>query len=190
MLISAIERRTLLHFARNIIGAHLERRSLPVLAPSGGLDRRSGAFVTLRIEQHLRGCIGYPDADQHLLDVVRRCSISAATEDPRFPPLAVDDLGLLGVEISVLGPVEPVADLASIDVGRHGLIVQHGYRRGLLLPQVAIEWAWDRDTFLSQTSIKAGLQADAWQKGAQIFRFEAEVFGEAELANVALSPEP
>ena len=180
MLLNSLERQTLLRFARDTIGAHLERRALPALTPSGGLDRRSGAFVTLRVEQYLRGCIGYPDADQHLLDVVRRCSISAATEDPRFPPLAIVDLDLVGVEISVLGSVEPVGDLASIDVGRHGLIVERGYRRGLLLPQVAIEWEWDRDTFLSQTCIKAGLPADAWQEGAKIFRFEADVFGEKE----------
>lgn len=178
MWLNVFERQTLLRFARDTIGAHLERRSLPMLAPSGGLDRRSGAFVTLRVEQKLRGCIGYPDADQHLIEVIRRCSISAATDDPRFPPLVLDDLDLVGLEISVLGPVEPVSDPASIDVGRHGLIVQRGYRRGLLLPQVAVEWEWDRDTFLSQTCLKAGLPKDAWQKDVEIFRFEAEVFGE------------
>lgn len=180
MRLNPIERQTLLRFARDTIGAHLERQSLPTLTPSGGLDRRSGAFVTLRVKQTLRGCIGYPEPDRHLIEVVSRCSISAATEDPRFPPLALDDLNLVGLEISVLGPVEQVADPATIDVGRHGLIVHRGYRRGLLLPQVAIEWEWDRDTFLSQTCIKAGLPADAWRKDARIFRFEAEVFGEEE----------
>lgn len=180
ILLTATERQTLLRFARDTIGAHLERQSLPTLTASGGLDRRSGAFVTLRVEQELRGCIGYPDADQHLVDVVRRCSIQAATEDPRFPPLTVTDLDLIGLEISVLGPIEEVTDTTAIDVGRHGLIVQRGYRRGLLLPQVALEWDWDRDLFLSQTCIKAGLPADAWQTDARIFRFEAEVFTERE----------
>ena len=180
IVLNATERRTLLRFARHTIGAHLARQSLPTLTASGGLDRRSGAFVTLRVEQALRGCIGYPDADQHLVEVVRRCSISAATEDPRFPPLSANDLDLIGLEISVLGPIEEVTDTTAIDIGRHGLIVQRGYRRGLLLPQVALEWDWDRDLFLSQTCIKAGLPADAWQTGARIFRFEAEVFAEGE----------
>jgi len=181
MLLSPSERRTLLRFAREAIGAHLARQSLPTLTASGGLDRRSGAFVTLRVERKLRGCIGYPDADQQLVDVVRRCSISAATEDPRFPPLAIHDLDLVGLEISVLGPIEEVTDTSVIDIGRHGLIVQRGYRRGLLLPHVALEWDWDRDLFLTQTCLKAGLPADAWQKGAKIFRFEAEVFADEEL---------
>jgi AmmeMemoRadiSam system protein A len=181
MLLSPTERQALLRFARETIGAHLTRQSLPALPPSGGLDRHSGAFVTLRVDQRLRGCIGYPEADQHLLEVVQRCAISAATQDPRFPPLAVEDLLVVGLEISVLGPVEQVTEIAEIQVGRHGLVVQRGYRRGLLLPQVAIEWTWDRETFLAQTCIKAGLPADAWQKGARIFRFEAEVFCEEDL---------
>jgi AmmeMemoRadiSam system protein A len=181
MVLSPGERQALLRFARDTIAAHLMRQSLPALPASRGLDRHSGAFVTLRVDQRLRGCIGYPEADQHLLEVVQRCAISAATQDPRFPPLAVDDLQVVGLEISVLGPVEQVTDIAEIHIGRHGLVVQRGDRRGLLLPQVATEWTWDRETFLAQACIKAGLPADAWQKGAQIFRFEAEVFGEEDL---------
>lgn len=178
MLLSRSEQHLLLRFARETIGAHLDRRPFPVLAATGGLNCRSGAFVTLHVEQLLRGCIGYPEADQALLEVVGRCAISAATEDPRFPPLTAGDLDRVHLEISVLGRLEPVEDPTTIEVGRHGLVLQRGYRRGLLLPQVAIEWVWDRETFLAQACMKAGLPPDAWRHGAQIFRFEAEVFGE------------
>lgn len=178
MVLGPDDQRVLLQFARETIGAHLTRRPLPMPIAEGGLDRRSGAFVTLRLDRLLRGCIGHLEADEPLLDVVRRCAISAATEDPRFPPLAARDLNRVELEISVLGPIEPVEDHATIEVGRHGLVVQHGCRRGLLLPQVAIEWAWDRETFLAQTCVKAGLSPDAWRRGVQIFMFEAEVFGE------------
>jgi AmmeMemoRadiSam system protein A len=178
MLLTAPERQTLLRFARQTIAAHLTRSALPVLAATGGLDRRSGAFVTLLVERKLRGCIGYVESDHQLVDVVRRCAISAAIDDPRFPPMTPEELDQVTLEISVLGPIEPVADLATIVIGRHGLIVRHEQRRGLLLPQVATEWAWSRETFLAQTCVKAGLPATAWRQGAEIFAFEAEVFGE------------
>ena len=180
MLLNQSERQTLLRFARHTIAAHLTRRALPDLAAAGGLDRLSGAFVTLQAEQKLRGCIGYLEADRHLVDVVRRCAISAATDDPRFPPVTAEEFAGVELEISVLGPIEPVTDVSTIVIGRHGLLVQHDHRRGLLLPQVATEWAWNRETFLAQTCVKAGLPTNAWQHGAEIFAFEAEVFGEAE----------
>ena len=107
-----------------------------------------------------------------------RCAGDAATLDPRFPPLPLDDLPKVVLEISVLGPVEPVADSAEIEVGRHGLVVEQGTHRGLLLPQVPTEWGWDRATFVSQTCVKAGLAPDAWRSGARLFTFEADVFGE------------
>ena len=173
------ERSALLWLARETISAHLGGRALPSLVATGGLDRQSGAFVTLRARQTLRGCIGRIEEDQPLVEVVARCAVAAATSDPRFPPLRARDLALIALEISVLGPVEPVHDVEAIEVGRHGLIVQQGWRRGLLLPQVAIELAWDRPTFLVQTCLKAGLSGDAWQRDAQLFRFEAEVFGES-----------
>lgn len=178
MRLTESERQTLLRFARHTIAAHLARRALPPLAAAGGLDRRGGAFVTLQIEQKLRGCIGYVEADRLLVDVVQHCAISAATDDPRFPPVTMEELDRVALEISVLGPIQPVADVATIVIGRHGLIVQHHHRRGLLLPQVATEWAWTRETFLAHTCVKAGLPANAWQHGAEILVFEAEVFGE------------
>jgi AmmeMemoRadiSam system protein A len=144
-------------------------------------DLRAGAFVTLHINGKLRGCIGYPEADLPLLDVVDRCAVSAAISDPRFPALAVDEWNDIDIEISVLGPIERVSEIAEVVVGRHGLIVELGQRRGLLLPQVASERNWSAAEFASQTSAKAGLPRDAWRTGASLYRFEAEVFGESEI---------
>lgn len=139
----------------------------------------AGAFVTLRINGSLRGCIGYPDPLLPLIDVVERCAVSAAVSDPRFPPITLSEWESVELEISVLGPMEIVRDLSEIEVGRHGLVVEFGRRRGLLLPQVAIEWTWNASEFASQTCTKAGLPKDAWQKGARLYRFEAEVFAES-----------
>ena len=147
----------------------------PSLIPG---DFRAGAFVTLRIKGHLRGCIGYPEPDLPLVAVVERCAVSAAFSDPRFPPLSEAEWGEVDLELSVLGPIERVSDLKEIVVGRHGLVVEFGRRRGLLLPQVAVEWKWDAVEFAAQTCIKAGLPSDAFQKGAKLFKFDAEVFGE------------
>ena len=141
-------------------------------------DVRAGAFVTLRIRGNLRGCIGYPEPELLLIDVVDRCAVSAALADPRFPPLSTDEWSHIYLELSVLGPIESVTDIRDVVIGRDGLIVEFGRRRGLLLPQVAVEWKWNADEFASQTCVKAGLPRDAWKKGAKLFKFEAEVFGE------------
>ena len=143
-------------------------------------DLRAGAFVTIRIKGQLRGCIGYPEPELPLMDVIERCAVSAAISDPRFPALSVAEWSDIHLEVSVLGPIEPVTDIGDVVVGRDGLIVEFGRRRGLLLPQVAIEWNWTAAEFASQTCVKAGLPGDAWQKGAKLFRFEAEVFGETD----------
>ena len=142
------------------------------------VNLRKGVFVTLRIAGALRGCIGYPEPELLLLDAVERCAACAAISDPRFPSVSVDEFRDIVLEISVLGPIEPVSDLAEVVVGQHGLIVESGRRRGLLLPQVALEWKWNAAEFASETCIKAGLQRNAWQNGAVLFKFEAEVFGE------------
>lgn len=141
-------------------------------------DLRAGAFVTLRIKGALRGCIGYPESELPLVEVIERCAVSAAISDPRFPAVSVAEWGDVDLELSVLGPIEPVKEIAEVIVGQHGLIIEFGRRRGLLLPQVAIEWKWNAVEFASQTCVKAGLPKDAWQKGAKLFKFEAEVFGE------------
>lgn len=141
-------------------------------------DLRAGAFVTLRIKGALRGCIGYPEPELPLVDVVERCAVSAAISDPRFPPVSAAEWTEVDLELSVLGPIVPVHDLEEVRIGRDGLIVESGRRRGLLLPQVAVEWKWDAAEFAAQTCVKAGLPRDAWKSGAELFKFEAEVFGE------------
>jgi AmmeMemoRadiSam system protein A len=172
------ERHSLLETARRAIADHLAGRPRVSPGSDGIFARRSGAFVSLHNHGELRGCIGYPDGEQPLGVTVPSCAVSAATGDRRFGAVTPSELPEVDIEISVLTPVERVTDPADIEVGRDGLIVeQHGYR-GLLLPQVATEWGWDRDEFLTQTCLKAGLPRDAWKRGASIFRFQAEVFGD------------
>jgi AmmeMemoRadiSam system protein A len=180
-------RRHLLSVARSAIaraigaegGSPAAQRVFLDLSPIAD-DLRAGAFVTLRINGELRGCIGYPESELPLLEVVGRCAVSAALSDPRFPAVSVDEWGDIDLEISVLGPLEQIADVSHVVVGRHGLVVEFGLRRGLLLPQVAMEWKWTVAEFASQTCLKAGLPRDAWRNGATLYRFEAEVFGERE----------
>lgn len=159
------------------IGATSVAEPIPDPQSSISCDVRAGAFVTLRIGGQLRGCIGYPEPELPLIEAVERCAVSAAISDPRFPPVSKAEWQHVDLELSVLGPIERVRDLSDVVVGRDGLIVEFGRRRGLLLPQVAVEWKWDAAEFASQTCTKAGLPRDAWQKGATLFKFEAEVFG-------------
>jgi AmmeMemoRadiSam system protein A len=141
-------------------------------------DELRGAFVTVFVAHQLRGCVGLPEARDPLDYVVRYCARAAAFGDPRFEPITLRDLPELSLEISVLTPLEPLADPAQVTVGRDGLVVERGAARGLLLPQVATEHGWTREQFLEHTCLKAGLPRDAWQRGAGLFRFEALVFGE------------
>lgn len=136
-----------------------------------------GAFVTLTIDGKLRGCIGNIHCQQPLYRTIAEMAQAAAFQDPRFCELTAEEFGRIHVEISILGPVEPLDDVSRIEVGRHGLIVRRGMHSGLLLPQVAREYGWDKETFLAQTCCKAGLPPTAWQqKKTEIFWFEAEVF--------------
>jgi AmmeMemoRadiSam system protein A len=148
--------------------------------PRAGDDERlaapGAAFVTVKVGGELRGCIGRTDRTDALAAVVARCARAAAFEDPRFDPIAPSDLPGLQVQVSVLSDPVPLADVAALDVGRHGLIVARGRRRGLLLPQVAVEHGWTPVEFLAHTCRKAGLPDDAWREGADLFVFEAEVF--------------
>ena len=178
-MITEADRETLLGIARDAISVSLGGLVDPAQVRSGQVDRHAGAFVTLHTGGELRGCIGHVEADKSLADVVASCAVSAAKADPRFTPISRGELGALAIEISVLGEFERVASLADIEVGRHGLLVEDGWRRGLLLPQVAPEWGWDAAQFVAQTCRKAGLASDAWpSRGATLYRFEAEVFGE------------
>ncbi|HSK09830.1 MAG TPA: AmmeMemoRadiSam system protein A [Vicinamibacterales bacterium] len=179
-MLTSDERRALLQYARATLQAHFGRQSAPARPVLIDPHRHAGAFVTLLVNGDLRGCIGYPGAEQPLDEVIAESVVAAATEDPRFSPLRAREMEGLAIEISVLTPIEPVTDLGDIEVGRDGLVVSDGFRRGLLLPQVPAEHGWDRDTFLAHTCLKAGLRADAWRQGAKISRFQAEVFSEAD----------
>jgi AmmeMemoRadiSam system protein A len=178
MTTSEPERALLLRIARDAIDAHVCRRPAAAADPGALADRRAGVFVTIYHAGELRGCIGHIEADQPLPASVARCAVAACSEDPRFPAVSASELRQLQLEISVLGPMEPVAGPADVEIGRHGLLIEMGRQRGLLLPQVATEREWDAATFLSQTCRKAGLAPDSWRHGADVWRFQADVFGD------------
>lgn len=145
--------------------------------PTEKLKQPMGAFVTLKINDNLRGCIGSVVGVSPLHETVATMAQSAAFEDPRFPPLRVEEFESLEIEISVLSPLEPCPDAERVEVGRHGLIVRKGGRSGLLLPQVPLEHGWNRETFLRHTCFKAGLPPDSWRDAdAELYWFEAVVF--------------
>lgn len=176
------ERKELLEIARKTLEVYLDTGRMPdVEVRNPALRKEGAAFVTLEKGNRLRGCIGYTEPRFPLYRTVMECAIAAATEDPRFPPVTREELDDLTIEISVLTPFREVEKIDEIEVGRHGLMVIKGFHRGLLLPQVPVEYGWDRETFLSQTCVKAGLPPDEWKKGVKILSFEAEVFGEEEL---------
>jgi AmmeMemoRadiSam system protein A len=152
-------------------------RGLPQSLPSpedAGLRAPGAAFVTLTRAGTLRGCIGYVQAVLPLAEAVAHCAASAATGDPRFAAVTAGELTDLRIEISVLSPLRAVTDPGEIQVGVHGLYISKEGCRGLLLPQVATEYGWDRGTFLRQTCMKAGLPQDAWRRGAELQVFTVE----------------
>src|SRR5579872_214435 len=177
-MINDADRRSLLRFTRETIVARVMAQPEPTPEWCAALAVHAGVFVSLHRDGDLRGCIGHLEANEPLSAVIPRCAIAAATTDPRFPAVSPQELPNLWIELSILGPLEPVRGSEDFEVGRHGLVVELGQRRGVLLPQVATEWNWSRDVFLAQTCRKAGLPADGWKHGARVWRFEAEVFGE------------
>lgn len=177
--LSAEAQADLLRLARAALAEYLGRRT--VIEDRTGraeLGARRGAFVTLTKRGALRGCIGFIEPVAPLGRTVIQAAIYAATEDPRFPPVAASELKDLRIEISVLTPLREIASPLEVKVGTHGLVVERDGQRGLLLPQVAAENGWDRETFLDEASLKAGLPRDAWRRGAKMFVFEAVVFHE------------
>jgi len=176
---SEADRQLLLRIARRALTAELTGAPMTDMESNEVLLHPAGAFVTLHHCGDLRGCIGHIGANEPLGLVVARCAVAAGTSDPRFPPVTPAELAHIDIELSILGPLESISAVEQIEIGRHGLLVELGWHRGLLLPQVATEWKWTRETFVAQTCHKAGLPPDAWKKGAQIWRFDAEVFGEA-----------
>jgi hypothetical protein len=178
--LASAEKKALLELARGSIAAALAGGTPPEASlRSDALDTECGAFVTLTRRGELRGCIGYVRAVKPLRQTIAEMAVQAALHDPRFQAVTARELPDLDIEISVLSPLEEVKDVSTIEVGRHGLVIQEGARSGLLLPQVASEYGWDRETFLDHTCLKAGLPAGSWKrKGVVILAFTAEVFGE------------
>lgn len=171
------ERRRLLNLAHRSIEDALADRDTDTTPPSEHLAEPRGAFTTLHLEGQLRGCIGYVLPVGSLYQTVAETARAAAFDDPRFEPVSAEEAPFLTIEISVLSVPRSIRP-DEVVIGKHGLIVNQGARRGLLLPQVPVEWDWDRETFLSQTCLKAGLSPDAWRHGAELQGFTAEVFGE------------
>lgn len=181
-MLSEDQRRKLLQLARKSIEAVLEQQVPQWNAEEfeDDLRRPAGTFVTLRTKEgELRGCIGSIRAMEPLFKAVASSAISAAFRDPRFFPVKKHEMVELELEISVMGPIERVSNIDDIVVGRDGLIISRGPFAGLLLPQVASEYGWNRETFLDQTCVKAGLPPGAWRsRETRIEKFSAEVFGE------------
>ena len=189
--LSLEEGKFLIQLARSAVEERLEKRKTiqpPKETPKKLLEQ-CGVFVTINSVRNgdkvLRGCIGYPYPTSPLAEAVIDSAINAATQDPRFYPLTLDELSKVVFEVSVLTPPEPVEVknpkeyLNKIKVGEDGLIVEQGFYRGLLLPQVPIEWRWCEEEFLCQCCIKAGLPPDSWlTKGTKIYKFRAIIFEE------------
>lgn len=177
--LSEAERRSLLELARLAVNEAILHERLPNQIPWNGIfSERRGVFVTLHVLSKLRGCIGVVDPEEPLGEAIVRCAASAAKSDPRFAPMQAAELDGLQVEISLLSPPTSIAPEA-VEIGRHGLLIILGERRGLLLPQVAPEHHLDREQFLAETCRKAGLPREAWRDPqARIFGFTCEVFGE------------
>jgi len=172
------DQQILLRMAREAITEAVNHQRLSEIPePAEALRQPCGAFVTLRKGKRLRGCIGYIEAVRPLYSTVRECAVSAALYDRRFPPVTSPEIPALNLEISVLSPLADIAP-EDIEVGRHGLLISLGSLRGLLLPQVAVEWKWNREQFLKETCLKAGLPPDAWLHDARVQSFTAQLFEE------------
>ena len=171
------ERRALIQIAHEAILSALEHRELHDFPKSPHLSELRGAFTTLYCRGALRGCVGYPLAALPLERTIVETARAAAFDDPRFPPVRLEEARELRVSLSILSPLRPIK-AEEIEIGRHGLLISYGGARGLLLPQVPAEHGWDRIAFLEQTCRKAGLPTNAWKAGATIEAFTAEVFGD------------
>ena len=184
---SSEERSQLLRLAHDSISSALEHREISLEPPTPHFAEPRGVFTSIYLrrdepgrdkhEEALRGCVGYVLPTCAVYRAVAETARAAAFDDNRFPPVTREEAPHLAIELSILSPPQPILP-EEIEIGRHGLLISWHGRRGLLLPQVPVEHAWDRTTFLEQTCRKAGLPPDAWQKGATIEGFTAEVFGE------------
>lgn len=178
-VLSKTQRKELLELARATIAEHLKTGQIPDYQTEDAvLRRRAGVFVTLKEDGELRGCIGYMRADRPLYRAVQEMAVAAATSDPRFPPMTADELAKVDIEISVLSPLRRLTDIQQIQVGTHGLVIVQGGRQGVLLPQVPVEQGWNREQFLENLCLKAGLPGNCWRDQPTLYAFTALVFGE------------
>jgi len=177
--LSETGRRALLALARRAIAEAVSlQKSAGDIPQSGVFAEKRGVFVTLHRSGRLRGCIGVVEAFEPLGESIARCAANAALHDPRFSPVRAEELPELEIELSLLSPLEPILP-EKIEIGKHGLLISQGPKRGLLLPQVAVEHKLSCDKFLEETCRKAGLNANAWQEPeTQILGFTCEVFSE------------
>jgi AmmeMemoRadiSam system protein A len=177
--LSETDRRSLLALARRAIVEAVSQQKPMAKTPCTGIfGEMRGVFITLHARGRLRGCIGIVEAYEPLGEAVTHAATSAALHDPRFSPVRPEEVGELQIEISLLSPLEPLRP-ENVEIGKHGLLIVQGAKRGLLLPQVAVEHKLTREQFLGETCHKAGLQANAWQEPkTEIMGFTCEVFSE------------
>ena len=177
--LSEKEKSILLQTARERITSSLEKRKPVYSDPTQNLLIPCGAFVTLQKQKALRGCIGHITGTAPLFDTIKDISYSSGFQDPRFSPLSLSELNDIDIEISVLSPMKKISSIEEIETGTHGLYIIKSGRSGVLLPQVPVEQQWDRDTFLTHTCYKAGLDGECWKDPTtEIFIFSAIIFGE------------
>ena len=176
--LSESDQLALLKIAREYVLGYLAGRALRFPDATGPLTEVHGVFVSIHKHGELRGCIGNIHPAASLYRTTAECAIAAAVGDPRFMPMTMDELPQVHIEISVLSPMEKIDDVHKLEIGRDGILISKRGARGLLLPQVATAYGWDRERFLAETCRKAGLRSDEWKEGATIFRFSAHVFQE------------
>jgi AmmeMemoRadiSam system protein A len=186
-MLDETDKNALLKLARLTLEAYFIDGKTPAYHTARiSLLEKKGAFVSLHNSEDLRGCIGQIYPDRELYKIIQHCVLSAAMEDNRFMPVRQEELPDLNIEISVLSSFHRIQDIQEIQMGKHGIYLVHGRFRGLLLPQVATSYGWDRQTFLEQTCRKAGLNESAWrEERSNIDIFEAEIFDEQTIAKMA-----
>jgi AmmeMemoRadiSam system protein A len=183
--LNAEQKKTLLDIAKETITSAVNKKNIPDFKITDPvLNLKCGAFVTIHKNSNLRGCIGHIIGTTALYKTITKMAVEAALHDPRFGPVMPGELGGIDIEISVLSPFEKITDISKIEVGVHGLFIKSGYYQGLLLPQVATEYNWNRKEFLEHTCQKAGLPRDCYtREGCEIFIFSATVFSEKDLTS-------
>ena len=179
-MLSKSEASVLLKIARHAITQQIMNDAYnPEPREEKSLNMHSGCFVTIKQKGHLRGCIGNFQSQQPLFKEVATMAVAAASQDPRFPPMNKNDLDNFNLEITILSPLEKIDNTDQIEVGTHGIYIIKGFNRGVLLPQVATEYGWDKETFLRQTCVKAGLPENSWQQpDAEIYIFSGQIIHE------------